>query len=156
MVDRPFWQAADWLRQAEWILDSYAHFLGQPLLPRTGDRHRDAEALFYLDAVVVSHGTQPDPVLNYGNRQALDLWELDAEQFIATPSRFTAEKLERAERQRLLERTARDGYVDDYSGIRITGTGRRFRIDGAIVWNLIDADRKRVGQAATFSHWKFV
>jgi hypothetical protein len=70
------------------------------------------------------------------------------------PSRLTAEAPERDERARLLERTARDGYVDDYRGVRISTTGRRFVIERAIVWNLEDADGKPVGQAATFAVWK--
>jgi len=56
-------------------------------------------------------------------------------------------------RGRLLERTRRDGYVDDYAGIRISRTGRRFRIEQAIVWNLVDAAGIHHGQAATFDRW---
>ena len=47
----------------------------------------------------------------------------------------------------------RDGYVDDYRGIRISKSGRRFRIEQAIVWNLIDAAGHLHGQAATFDAW---
>jgi hypothetical protein len=72
------------------------------------------------------------------------------------PSRLTAEAPEREERARLLERTARDGFVDDYRGVRITSTGRRFLIERAIVWNLTDAEGRRVGQAATFGEWTFI
>jgi hypothetical protein len=59
----------------------------------------------------------------------------------------------RDERTRLLERTSRDGYVDDYAGIRISRSGKRFRIEQAIVWNLVDGDGHRRGQAATFDRW---
>jgi len=45
------------------------------------------------------------------------------------------------------------GPVDDYSGIRISQSGRRFRIEQAIVWNLIDAAGHLCGQAATFDTW---
>lgn len=53
--------------------------------------------------MVVSHQTQADPVLCYGNRRALSLWEMDLPTLTSTPSRLTAEPLERAERQRLLD-----------------------------------------------------
>jgi hypothetical protein len=53
----------------------------------------------------------------------------------------------------LLERVTRDGFIADYSGIRIAASGRRFRIERAVVWNLIDADGTRHGQAATFDCW---
>ena len=51
----------------------------------------------------------------------------------------------------LLDRVTSSGFIDDYAGIRISAKGRRFRIENAIVWNLIDADGVRHGQAATFA-----
>jgi len=45
------------------------------------------------------------------------------------------------------------GIIKDYAGIRISATGRRFRIGQAIVWNLIDAAGTCHGQAATFARW---
>lgn len=73
------------------------------------------------------------------------------EQFARLPSRLSAEPLHRDERARLLDRVTRDGYIDDYSGIRISATGRRFRIEQAV--DLIDADGAIHGQAATFDRW---
>jgi hypothetical protein len=70
------------------------------------------------------------------------------------PSRRTAEPVHRDERAQLMARAARDGYVDDYRGVRISSSGKRFLIEQAIVWNLVDAEGNRVGQAATFSQWK--
>jgi hypothetical protein len=75
---------------------------------------------------------------------------------LKTPSRLTAEPMHRDERANLLERTSRDGFVDDYQGIRISSTGRRFRIDRATVWNLVNTSGDRIGQAATFSEWQFL
>ena len=103
---------------------------------------------------MVSHGTEADPLLNYGNRTALDLWEMSLEQFLGTPSRETAEPVHRDERAELLRRTTEDGFIDDYSGIRISSSGRRFRIHQATVWNVVDENGDRVGQAAAFSSWK--
>lgn len=138
---------------AQLLLSSFARLLGRELLPGDGSAEQRAERLFFAPFVVVSHGTEADPVLNYGNRAALDLWEMDFESFVQTPSRLTAEPVHRDERARLLARTTRDGYVDDYSGIRISRTGRRFRIERAILWNVIDADGRLHGQAATFDRW---
>ena len=99
------------------------------------------------------HGIEADPVLNYGNAAALTLWEMSPEELRRTPSRLTAEPVHRDERARLLERTRRDGYVDDYAGVRVSKTGKRFRIEQAIVWNLADATGVHRGQAATFDRW---
>jgi hypothetical protein len=135
------------------VLDSFARLLGRELMSRVGSVEEQAERLFHAPFVVVSHGTEADPVLNYGNAAALALWEMDFATLTRTPSRLTAESVHRDERARLLERTLRDGYVDDYAGIRISSTGKRFRIEQAIVWNLVDAAGIRHGQAATFDRW---
>lgn len=148
------WNDPRWIAHTQLLLNSYQRLLKTNLISRDGTELEQAQRLYEAPFVVVSHGVQPDPVLNYGNRTALDLWEMDLESFTSTPSRFTAEPLHRDERARLLERTTRDGYVDDYSGIRISKTGKRFRIAQAIVWNLTDADGKYAGQAATFSQWE--
>ncbi len=64
--------------------------------------------------------------------------------------------MERAKRQEFLERVQRDGFVDDYRGIRISRTGRRFEILRAVVWNVLDEDGNYAGQAATFREWKYL
>jgi hypothetical protein len=135
------------------LLDSYARFVGRELIPRVGSSAEQAERLFRAPFVVVSHGTEADPILNYGNAAAFALWEMTPEQLTRTPSRLTAEPMHRDERARLLERTRRDGFVDDYSGVRISRSGNRFRIERAIVWNLVDAAGVHRGQAATFDSW---
>ncbi len=135
------------------MLDSFATRVGRELIARDGDPLEQANRLYLASQVVVSHGTEADPVLNYGNRAALELWETDFAALTRMPSRLTAEPMHRDERARLLERTARDGFVDDYRGIRISSRGRRFLIERAIVWNLESADGEKLGQAATFDHW---
>lgn len=143
----------DVVQHVQLLLDSFSRLLGRELIPRHGSAAAQAERLFMAPFVVVSHDTAADPLLNYGNAAALALWELTPEQLAATPSRLTAEPVHRDERARLLARTRRDGYVDDYAGIRVSRTGRRFRIERAVVWNLADAAGGHRGQAATFDRW---
>ena len=92
-------------------------------------------------------------MLNYGNKVALALWEMTWEQFVRTPSSQTAEPVNQSERADLLRTVAERGYFDRYRGIRISATGRRFLVEEARVWNVIDAEGQRIGQAAAFSHW---
>ncbi len=99
---------------------------------------------------------QADPILNYGNRQALALWEMEWAQFTQTPSRLTAEHMEREERDRLLAQAKAHGYISDYKGIRISSTGRRFWIQDVIIWDVLDEQNQRCGQAATFDRWEGV
>ena len=111
--ESPSWQTPELIAHVGRLLDSYRRLLGCELLPRTGNPIEDARRLFEAPRVVVSHGTEADPVLNYGNRAALQLWETDFAALTRMPSRLTAEAPEREERARLLERTARDGCVGD-------------------------------------------
>lgn len=144
---------ADWVDHTQLMLNSYARWVGQELIDRSGSPQEQAQRLFDASFVVVSHGVQADPILFYGNRTALQLWSMDIATLQQTPSRLTAEPVHRDERARLLERTTRNGFVDDYSGIRISSTGRRFRIEQATVWNLVDVSGTYRGQAATFTAW---
>jgi hypothetical protein len=129
------------------IADSFASLTGRPL-PAAADGD-----LWTAPCAVVAHGTQADPVFFYGNRLALDLFELPAADFVALPSRFSAEPLERDARARLLAQVNAHGFIDDYAGVRVSATGRRFRIEGATVWNLIDHRGDLHGQAAMFDRW---
>ena len=104
---------------------------------------------------VASHGLETDPVLDYGNRCALELFAMNWEEFTQTPSRLTAEAPNRAERERLLTSVTEKGFTDDYSGVRISADGKRFRIHQATVWNVTDKSGVKIGQAATFSEWDF-
>lgn len=152
---------AAWLspRIVEWsqrLLDSYRHWIGRELIERVGEPEFQACALFESPIVVVSHGTEPDPILNYGNRMALDLWDMTWEQLVQTASRLTAEPVNRAEREWMLEQARARGYIDTYRGVRITASGRRFLVENALVWNVLDSHGKRIGQAATFSQWSWL
>ncbi|MFD0589909.1 MEKHLA domain-containing protein [Paenibacillus sp. GCM10027627] len=140
---------------AKLLLDSYRKWTGKELLLLEPQRS-PMDQVDESSIVILSHDTEADPVLNYGNCMAQQLWEMDADTFASTPSRLTAEPMEREERARFLELVAGQGYVDDYTGIRISSTGRRFYIRNAIVWNLVDEDGVYKGQAAAFSEYTFL
>ena len=143
----------------EWsqlLLNSFRHWTGRDLLERVGDQDYQAHALFQSPFAVVSHGIEEDPLLNYGNQVTLELWELTREQLVKTPSRLTAEPVNRAEREWMLEQARTSGYLDTYRGVRITSTGRRFLVENALIWNVMDAGGQRVGQAATFAQWTWL
>ena len=138
------------------LLRTYHHWTGGHLIKPCGDAQRDARMLFEAPFAVVSGGAESDQILNYGNRTALDLWEMDWDTLTRTPSRLTAEPMHRDERAEFLRRVRERGFIDDYSGIRISNKGRRFRIGQATVWNVTDAHGNYAGQAATFSKWEFL
>ena len=135
------------------LLDSYAQFYGCDLITRGND---EAKELYSAPFVVLSHDTQSDPVFNYANQTAQSLFEMDWEVFTYLPSRYSAEPLEREERERFLSEVRKNGYSNSYRGIRISATGKRFYIESAQVWNLTDIIGKPYGQAATFASWTFL
>jgi hypothetical protein len=125
------------------ILDSYQRLTGKTLL---GDTHNMWRAPF----AIVAHDTASDPVFFYGNKLALQRFEMSFEQFVQLPSRLSAEPLAQEARTKLLHKVSLQGYIDDYCGMRISGSGRCFMIRNATVWNLIDEAGLCHGQAATF------
>lgn len=151
------WERDAIITHTRCLARSLRHWTGRSLVPPgTRDDREFARLVFEAPFVLVSHGTETDPILNYGNSAALALWELSWDELTAMPSRLTAEAPNREERARLLERVTRDGFIDDYSGIRIAKSGRRFRIERATVWNLVAPDGTPCGQAAMFSDWTFI
>jgi len=146
-------QVVSW---SQWLLDSYWHWIGRELIERAGEPEFQSRTLFEWPAVIVSHGTEADPILNYGNHTALGLWDMTWEQLVKTPSRLTAEPVNRAEREWMLERARTSGYIDTYRGVRISSAGRRFLVENALIWNVLDPQGQQVGQAATFSRWTWL
>ena len=77
--------------QTQLLARSLNHWTGRNLLPGDFSPAEFAEKVFQAPFVLVSHGTETDPVLNYGNQSALTLWEMSWAELTRTPSRFTAE-----------------------------------------------------------------
>lgn len=140
---------------ARLLTSSYRHWTGRDLVDPGLPVVEQARTLYEAPFVVASHGTGGDPVFNYANRAALALFETSWPDFISMPSRLSAEPLEREQRAQLLERVRRCGFIDDYSGVRISATGRRFRIHRATVWEVMDAHGAPAGQAVMFRDWEY-
>jgi PAS domain-containing protein len=135
------------------LTGSYARLVAAPLVPEGADAN-----WLYRDAsfIVLAHGSDPDPNFIYANKAAQACFGYSLKEFLGLPSRLSAEPADQAERQKLLDQVAQNGFLAGYSGIRVAQSGRRFRIDDGIVWELLDGDGVRHGQAATFSNWRNV
>jgi hypothetical protein len=141
------------------LAGSHARLVGAPLLPDDiGDDDAARARWLYEDApfCVLAHNTAADPRFVYANRAAQACFEYGWDEFTGLPSRLSAEAPDRAERQRLLDAVTRDGFIGDYRGIRIAKSGRRFWIESAVVWQLIDEAGTLHGQAAAFGDWREV
>ena len=141
------------VENAHLIVHSHLRVLQRNLLADTEALVDLARRLYHAPFVVLAHDTALDPVFFYANRSAQQLFEMSWQEMVRLPSRHSAEPVLREERERLLSCVTRQGYIEDYAGIRIAATGKRFRITKATVWNLIGEEGNTIGQAAAFSEW---
>lgn len=139
----------------EMLLDSYRRLLGKPLLEGAAGQSLGQQA-FVADFALLSHNTDVAPLFNYANRMALELFEFSWAEFIGMPSRLSAEPINREAREQLLAQVTSQGFIDNYSGVRIAKSGKRFLIERAVVWNVYDSRQNYYGQAACFSDWRLL
>ena len=133
------------------LTESYARLLGKPLVPPGADADwLYAKAPF----VVLAHSTADDPKFIYANKAAQACFGYSLDEFLALPSRLSAEAPQQAARQALLEKVSRDGFITGYSGVRVAKSGMRFTIEDGVLWELTYRAGVRHGQAATFQSWR--
>lgn len=137
------------------ISSSYQKLVGKKLLNYSGQSDIE-EAFCKLPFAVVSHNSSPDPIFNYANTKALELFEMTWEEFTVLPSRLSAEPGCQHEREKILQSVKINKFSEDYSGVRISKNGRRFRIDNATIWNLEDEIGGYIGQAAALFKWRML
>lgn len=106
--------------------------------------------LYAAPFCLLAHDGAANPCFIYANAAAQACFEYSWEEFLHLPSRLSAEAPVREERERLLQAVRRQGFIENYAGVRIAKSGRRFVIENAVVWELVDETGVRFGQAAMF------
>lgn len=136
------------------LVSSYRRFVGtEPAFLEGGEA--TPEWLYERAShCVLAHNTDTVPRFIYANRAAQTCFEYEWDEIVGLPSYLSAEPGDRAERQRLLDAVRRDGFATGYSGLRIAKSGRRFWIEGGVLWQLVDKTGMRRGQAASFGRWR--
>jgi len=150
------WQRPGITVHSQLLSNSFRHWTGRSLLDIPVEGEALTQALYRAPFVLVSHGTESDPLFNYANLTAQSLWGLAWNEFVGMPSRRSAEVEAQTDRTAALRTALSKGWVEGYTGIRIAADGRRFWIYDGIIWNLRDRDGSLRGQAATFSRWTFI
>ncbi|NOQ13179.1 MAG: MEKHLA domain-containing protein [Methyloprofundus sp.] len=138
------------------IIKSLKKFKGIELTDATLSMKEQAKQVFEAPYVLVAHNATAEPVFQYSNKKGLELFEMSWDEFTRLYSKYSAEPQNRKERERLLHEVLSKGYADNYSGIRISKTGKRFQIKAATVWNIVDDENKKQGQAALFKDYRYV
>lgn len=145
----PPWTEDELQTRTRWLLRSYRKWAGEDLIPLASDDDAArAQALFVAPIAVLAHDRQPDPLCIYANAAALAAFELTLAEAPAYATSRTVEPAAREERRGALDRADEVGLVRGYSGVRVSTSGRRFRIHDGRIWTVLDDDGHRVGQAA--------
>lgn len=151
----PIWKQPEIIRWSQIMAHSYRQLLGENLIESDTPEHL-SKALFHAPFVLVSHGTQADPIFNYANQTAQQLWGISWDEFIQTPSASVTQPDEMADRASMLKQAAAQGYIDNYQGTRIAKSDKKFLIKQVRLWNLQNEKGDRCGQAATFPSWQWL
>jgi hypothetical protein len=131
------------------LVASFARATGGNLMAEAGlDPARLGQSAWEGRFALLTHDLSA--ILNYANRFTLDLWEMDWETMRRTPSRLTAPEEDRAERGHLMAAVARDGFVRNYTGRRVSRSGKLFLIQRATVWTMTDENGAAFGTGAFF------
>ncbi len=121
-----------------------------------GSLEDQAQQAYQADYVLLAHNGSAEPVFNYANLAAQKLFEMNWDEFTNLPSKYSAEADERDARERFLKEVELNGFSKNYSGIRISKTGKRFRIKDVLLWNVYDQNGDQIGQAAMFNKVEFL
>ena len=66
---------------------------------------------------------------------------------IGKPSTMTAPESEQKERNTLLNQVSSHGFIENYKGVRVASDGKLFQIKDATIWNIVDKESIKIGQA---------
>ena len=149
------YRQADFLqRQTQLLLNSYQHWTGEVLVSNA----ETVQGLMDLSYAVASHTSNEDPQFNYANKAALTLFKMREDEFLGLPSRYSAEPMLREQRAAFLAEVTTNGFVQNYSGVRIAKDGSRFLIEQATVWNVVDIAQPEnvLGQAVVIKKWELL
>ena len=131
------------------VVEAFARVTGGDFLAEAGINRADlGRSVWDGNFALLTHDT--NAILTYGNRFALDLWEMDWETLVRTPSRLTAPEEDRAARAVIMAQVERDGFTRSYTGRRVSRTGRFFLIENATVFTLTDEEGAGFGTGAFF------
>ena len=108
------------------------------------------EQVFNANFYILSHNHAVDPILTYGNDRVLRQWEISWAELTIMYSRNTANLADRSARLAAMAQVNLNNYISNYGGVRISKTGKEFRIIDATLWNLFDNKGNLYGQAAWF------
>ena len=150
------WEQPKIIEHSTLLAWCYKHWTNKDLIPDLENTTDLARKMYEAPFVIVSHGTEPDPVFNYANKKAQELWQLTWEEFICLPSRKSAEPMEENLRNSLIEVGKKKGISFIDKAIRVSKCGHRFYIKNVTLFNLFLPANTFAGQGAIYADWEFL
>ncbi|POX64385.1 MEKHLA domain-containing protein [Streptomyces sp. Ru62] len=140
------------------LLDSHLRLVGAPLCPQQWRNAAEAADWLYNQAPfgLLAHDTSADPRFVYANRTAQRCFGYTEAEFTGLPSRLSAAPDAQEDRDAFVDAVNRRGFADGYRGRRVRKDGSLFWIEDVCMWDLVDADGHKHGQAAVFRSWSDV
>lgn len=137
------------------LLDSHLRLVGTPLCARRWPDAAAAAGWLYEEAPfgLLAHDTSADPRFVYANRTAQRCFGYTEAEFTGLPSRLSAAPDAQEDRDAFVAAVNRRGFADGYRGRRVRKDGSLFWIEDVCMWDLVDADGHKHGQAAVFRSW---
>jgi len=133
------------------VLENLKRWTSYDLIKEYGFSEENlGEQVFDADFYILSHNNAADPILNYGNDRVLKLWETSWEELTTMYSRDTAKPVNLSARLAMIEQVKLQNYISGYSGLRISKTGKEFKILDVTIWNILTNNGDLYGQAAWF------
>ena len=153
----PPWDHIDMISHVNILVSSYESKTGREMMKLSKDQALRAQEIFNADFILLSHGIQASPILNYANKRGLQTWGIPWEKMTCMPSSKTAETgIDMTEREEFMRKVTKFGIVEGYEGIRISADKRRFKIKDAVVWNVHNSADEYLGQAAYFKEIEYL
>jgi PAS domain S-box-containing protein len=137
------------------LLGSHLRIVGRPLWPGEWAGETEAAHWLYEQAPfgLLAHDTSDDPRFIYANRTAQRCFGYSEAEFAGLPSRLSAAPDGQQDRDAFVAAVNRRGFADGYRGRRVRKGGGLFWIEDVCMWDLVDADGRKHGQAAVFRSW---
>lgn len=140
------------------LLDrSLKRLTGQGIFDRIGVKPSSPKGIYNTVClnerfVLISHGTESNPIYNFGNVAALQAFARSWDDIkIPSAESVVLRSQDEVLRKELMRKVTENGFVEGASGIRVRGDGKFIKLVDAVVWNCYDADDSTyIGQAAFF------
>jgi hypothetical protein len=132
------------------LTGSYLKLAGESMVPEGRGEATDMMDWLYRCAPfgVLAQDASREPRFVYANRAAQSFFECDWQEIVGMHSSLSAPDVNREARAAVMEGVLKNGYRSGYRGLRRTLPGRLFWIEDVTIWNIIDDEGIRHGQAA--------